>query len=155
VRGAIDLVERLTPANPRIARALDFILPVLIGTLLILNLVQVGNVSRVADEAKANSEANAALVRRVAHLAHALHSGLVDGCKKNGNPLRRIVRQRIERELAQTTITEIEEFFPSLPRHRLETLLAEARRHNVSDIEDLQPVPCEKQYAPKASAPSP
>lgn len=151
--GIIDVIERLTPVGSRIARVLDFLLPLLIAALLVTTLMQVGRVSKVADEAKANSEANTVLIHRVgilvgrvAKLTHDLHSGLVDSCKQNGNPLRRIVRERIERELAQTTMAEIEEFFPSLTRHRLEVLLHTARRNNAKDIKELKPVHCKTQY---------
>lgn len=151
--GLIDWIERVTPASPRVIRALDILLPLLVSALLITTLVGLGRVGNVADEAKTNSENNtrllhttAKLLHRTAGLAKALHDGLVESCQRNGNPLRQIVKERIQRELAQTSISRIQEFFPTLPRARLEALLEKSRAQNLKDIAALAPVPCKNQY---------
>lgn len=151
--GIIGLIEKHTPTSPRFLRSLDLLLPLLVTALLVVNLVRIGEVSSIANEAQHNSEVNRVLVHKTAQLTarnkvlvDRIHQGIVLSCRRNGNPLRAIVRRRIEREVAQTSLSAIEEFFPTLPRDKLVALLIRSRRQNRKDIRDLAPVPCTKRY---------
>lgn len=58
--GVLDFIERLTPTAPRLLRAFDFLLPALVFAVLVLGIVQVGNVSAIANDNRSNLQAQEA-----------------------------------------------------------------------------------------------
>lgn len=51
---ALDFIERHTPNDPRLLRALDFLLPVLVLAVLVIGIIQIGRVSDVAHDNQRN-----------------------------------------------------------------------------------------------------
>jgi hypothetical protein len=57
LEAAVDWFDRHAPRDPRVLRILDFLLPALVTGLVVLNLVQVGNVTAIANDNSRNLEA--------------------------------------------------------------------------------------------------
>lgn len=90
----------------------------------------------------------------------ALRGGLVEGCKKNGNPLRAIAREdlnedihALQDEIKESESVDLEKFFPNTPPEELQAEIRkqnEDREHRIKRKEErrdiLAPVDCEAQY---------
>lgn len=107
----------------------------------------------VADEAKTASQTNRRLARenrhlteRVLALQHETTEGLIEGCAKNGNTVRRILRHRIHREVAQSAKIA-PELFPQFPPDRLEALIGRSNERALREAQELHPIDCHAQYA--------
>jgi hypothetical protein len=75
-----------------------------------------------------------------------LRTGLIKSCDRNGNPLREAVQRILRQEIAQSQSPLLYEFFPQIPRARLEALIVEQNKERREIIAEIQPVDCAQQY---------
>lgn len=70
---------------------------------------------------------------------------VVENCQKNGNPLRRILSKRLERELhsLKTNRPIFEKAFTGLSPEELAKLVLEDREHLRQEIKEAEPRNCE------------
>jgi hypothetical protein len=78
--------------------------------------------------------------------AENLREGLIEGCEKNGNTLREVVRGQLEDEIDQNENLNYEELFPQIPPEQLEQLIETDNEQNRQSIADLAAVDCRALY---------
>jgi hypothetical protein len=77
----------------------------------------------------------------------SIRSGLIDGCERNGNPLRAIVRHQVRSEIQQSQNKALyRQFFPQIPADQLHTLIATQNAQRRVELVKLAPVDCSAQY---------
>ena len=91
---------------------------------------------------------------------NALQAGLVEGCEKNGNTVRKTVRsilqsqiEQAREEVVESRQFDLDKFFPQFTEAELDALqrIQGERVHNQNDKrreqkKELHPVDCEAQY---------
>jgi hypothetical protein len=149
----LDSIDRLTPKDPRMQRVVDLLLPILLTALLIIAIIQIGEVSNAASEAKRTADQTKVLARQNRHFAKELSSGLIRSCQQNGNPLRRAVQQLLRQQIRAADSTP-PSFFPSIPPDRFRELIRRGDAFKRRAIHKVEPVRCAEQYPGPKPAPS-
>lgn len=78
---------------------------------------------------------------------NAIRNGLIEGCERNGNPLRKVVREQVRNEIQQSHNTDLyRQFFPQIPPSKLHAAIAAQNAQRRAEIANLAPVDCTAQY---------
>lgn len=86
-------------------------------------------------------------VNQVQEFQNDLHRGLVENCKKNGNPLREAVQNLLKEQIKNSSDPRLlEEFFPQIPAHRLRLLIAKQITIDEELISQIAPLDCSRIY---------
>lgn len=98
------------------------------------------------EEAKeGKQEATAAAVTN-----QELIEAIVESCEDNGNPLREVLQNSLQREIAQAKNTELyRQFFPDVDPKELDRVIAKQVKIAQRELRRIEPVNCKNQYPKK------
>jgi hypothetical protein len=148
---AVDWIDRHSPHDPRVLRLLDKLVPALVTAVLILNIVQIGRVGDVSNEAQTLSQRTLILSRQNHRFAAELRAGLIENCEKNGNPLREVLIEEQEAAILGPHDPRIHELLPGTPQAVINQIVAEGNREHRERKAKLTPVDCPKLYPSQRS----
>lgn len=124
-------------------RLASYVMPYLV---ILLTIVAIFSGIAAMHAVRMNEETNRT-ASVAAKNARELKAGLIYGCEHNGNALRRLLANRVRRELASPQkIKEYEDLFPQIPAAKLHALIKKSNTEKRAELRILAPVNCAALY---------